>query len=174
VSGETHLMPRRDDRSRRPFLVREVSGDADVDAVRRLVLAHVEERSYVPGVEHMAADAARLPGPYVPPGGAIWVAESQGAIVGCVALRQLPDGIAEVKRMYVDRDWRGVGIGRALLVTLIDTARTLGYERLRLGTLAEMHEAKALYRSLGFAPIDRYRADEMIDTMFFELDLQQR
>ena len=76
--------------------------------------------------------------------------------------------------MYVDQHWRGVGIGRTLLVTLIDAARTLGYSHLRLGTLAEMHEAKALYGSLGFTPIDRYRADEMIDTMFFELDLRHR
>ncbi len=76
--------------------------------------------------------------------------------------------------MYVDRDWRGVGIGRALLVTLINAARTLGYHHLRLGTLVEMHEAKALYRSLGFTPIDRYRDDEMIDTTFFELDLQHQ
>lgn len=174
MSDEIHSQPLHDEQSRRPFVVREASTDADVDAVRRLVLAHVEERSTVPGVEHMAADAARLPGPYVPPRGAIWVAESAGAVVGCVALRELPNGVGEVKRMYVDQHWRGAGIGRTLLVTLIDAARSLGYSHLRLGTLAEMHEAKALYRSLGFTPIDRYRADEMIDTMFFELDLRHR
>jgi len=163
--------PEHVERSRR-FVVREASGDGDIDAVRRLVLAHVEERSYIPGVEHMAADAARLPGPYVPPHGAIWVADADGAIVGCVALRPLPNGTGEVKRMYVERDWRGVGIGRALLVTLIEAARALGYRCLRLGTLIEMVEAQALYRSLGFTPIERYRADEMIDTTFYELDLQ--
>jgi putative acetyltransferase len=172
-TGSDGRLP-REEPSRRSFVVREASSAADIDEVRRLVLAHVDERSTVPGVEHMAADAIRLPGPYVPPHGAIWVADADAAIVGCVALRPLSNSVGEVKRMYVDRHWRGCGVGRALLGTLIDAARALGYEQLRLGTLAEMHEAQALYRSLGFTAIDRYRDDEMIDTRFFELDMRQQ
>lgn len=161
----------RDAETRPSFAVREASGDADIDAVRRLVLAHVDERATTPGVEHMRADAVRLPGPYVPPRGAIWVAAAGDDIVGCVALRPLPGAIGEVKRMYVARERRGVGVGRALLEALIERARSLGYQRLRLGTLGDMHQAQTLYRSLGFVPIERYRQDEMIDTMFFELVL---
>jgi putative acetyltransferase len=155
----------------RDFVVREATSTADVDAVRHLILAHVEERITTPGVEHMRADAVRLPGPYVAPRGAIWLAESGAEAVGCVAIRPLPGGVAEVKRMYVIREWRGNGVGRALLETLIAWARAAGYQLLRLGTLADMLEAQALYRSLGFTPIERYRADEMIDTEFYELDL---
>jgi len=73
--------------------------------------------------------------------------------------------------MYVDGAWRGKGVGRALLETLIEHARTLGYHRLRLGTITEMTAAKSLYRALGFIPIERYRADEMVDTEFYEKDL---
>ena len=145
---------------------------ADVDAVRQLVLAHADERASTPGIEHMRADAIRLPGPYIAPRGAIWLAESGDAAVGCVALRPLPGSVGEVKRMYVDGAWRGRGVGRALLETLIAHARTLGYHRLRLGTLADMAAARALYASLGFTPIDRYRADEMVDTEFYELSLE--
>jgi putative acetyltransferase len=155
----------------RDFTVREATSAADVDAVRGLVLAHVEERATTPGIEHMRADAVRLPGPYIAPRGAIWLAESGAEAVGCVALRPLPGGVGEVKRMYVDGEWRGKGVGRALLETLITWAKAAGYQRLRLGTLADMLGAQALYRSLGFVPIERYRADEMIDTEFFELDL---
>ena len=154
-------------------LVREAHGTTDIDAVRRLVLAHADERSTTPGVEHMRADAAQLPGPYVAPRGGIWVAVAGDEIVGCVALRPLPDDGGEVKRMFVDSAWRGSGVGRALLERLIACARERGYRQLRLGTLTEMTVAQALYRSLGFAPIDRYRADEMIDTCFFQLDLQR-
>lgn len=143
-----------------------------MDAVRQLVLAHADERASMPGIEHMRADAIRLPGPYIAPRGAIWLAQAGDAAIGCVALRPLPGGIGEVKRMYVDREWRGRGVGRALLETLIAHARTLGYHHLRLGTIAEMTAARALYASLGFVPIERYRADEMIDTEFYELRLQ--
>jgi len=151
--------------------VREALGAADIDAVRRLVLAHAAERATTPGIEHMRADAARLPGPYVAPLGAIWVAEVGSEIVGCVALRPLPNRVGEVKRMYVDAAWRGIGAGRALLERVITSARERGYRQLRLGTLRDMVAAQALYRSLGFVPIERYREDEMIDTCFFELDL---
>jgi GNAT superfamily N-acetyltransferase len=119
----------------------------------------------------MRADAMRLPGPYVAPLGAIWLAQSSEGAIGCVALRPISDGTGEVKRMYVDRAWRGQGVGRALLEALIAHARTLGYDHLRLGTLNDLIPARSLYRSLGFAPIERYRADEMIDTEFYELAL---
>jgi putative acetyltransferase len=153
-------------------VVREATSVADVDAARELVLAHVNERATVPGIEHMRADAIRLPGPYIAPRGGIWIAEADGAAVGCVALRPLPGGVGEVKRMYVDGAWRGKGVGRALLETLIAHARSLGYHQLRLGTLTEMTAARALYASLGFVPIERYRADEMVDTEFYEKDLE--
>jgi putative acetyltransferase len=139
--------------------------------VRKLVLAHVGERASMPGIEHMRADAMRLPGPYVAPSGALWLAQAGDDAIGCVALRALPDGIGEVKRMYVDGAWRGKGVGRALLETLIAHARTVGYHHLRLGTVAEMAAARSLYRTLGFVPIERYRADEMVDTEFYELEL---
>ena len=136
------------------------------------MLAHADERASTPGIEHMRADAMRLPGPYVAPRGAIWLARSGDDVIGCVALRPLADGKGEVKRMFVDRAWRGKGVGRALLETLIAHARALGYDHLRLGTLGDMSAARSLYRSLGFAPIERYRPDEMIDTEFYELALR--
>lgn len=152
-------------------MIREATTAPDVDAVRQLVLAHVDERSSMPGIEHMRADAIRLPGPYVPPRGAIWLAQAGADAVGCVALRPLPDDIGEVKRMYVDSAWRGRGVGRALLETLIARARAVGYHHLRLGTIADMTAARSLYHSLGFVPIERYRPDEMVDTEFYELTL---
>ena len=153
------------------FAVREVAGAADVDEVRRLVLEHAAARATTPGIEYMRADAARLPGPYVPPRGALWLAHANGVGIGCVALRPLDEETAEVKRMYVDPGWRGKGVGRALMETLIVGARARRYSTLRLGTLHDMTSAIALYGALGFTPIDRYRADELIDTRFYELSL---
>ena len=154
-----------------PFVVREATSTEDVNAVRRLVLAHVDERATMPGIEHMRADANRLPGPYVAPKGAMFLALAGGEPVGCVALRPISDGIGEVKRMYVDAAWRGRGVGRALLEALIERARAMDYSVLRLGTIAEMTAARSLYASLGFTSIERYRPDEIVDTEFYELTL---
>lgn len=63
-------------------------------------------------------------------------------------------------------------MGGGLPIALIKGARARGYETLRLGTLDDMHAAQALYQSLGFMPVERYRPDELIDTRFFELALR--
>lgn len=156
---------------RHSFVVRTAEDDADVAEVRRLVHAHADARASIPGVEHMHADADRMPGVYVAPLGGLWIAASGASGVGCVALRPLDAETAEVKRMFVDPEWRGRGVGRALMDTVISGARARGYRALRLGTLHDMTAAQALYSSLGFAPIARYRPDELTDTRFFELAL---
>ena len=148
--------------------MRDAGGVAEV---QRLVLAHAAARSTTPGVEYMRFDALGLPGPYVPPRGGLWLATSDDLGIGCVALRPLDAEAAEVKRMFVDAAWRGHGVGRALLETLIEGARARGYRILRLGTLQDMTVAQSLYHSLGFTPIARYRPDELIDTTFYELTL---
>jgi len=154
------------------FVVREVFTDEEIAQVRALVRAHGDARATTPGVEYVYADADRLPGPYVAPRGGLWLAVAGETGVGCVALRPVDERTAEVKRMFVDASWRGRGVGRALLHALIEGARAREFDTLRLGTLADMHAAQALYHSLGFRPIERYRADELIDTRFFELDLR--
>jgi GNAT superfamily N-acetyltransferase len=153
------------------FVVRLAEDPADVAEVRRLVHAHADARSTTPGVERMRADADGLPGVYVAPRGALWIATSGSSGIGCVALRPFDARTAEVKRMFVDPEWRGRGVARALMEAVIGGARTRGYDTLRLGTLHDMTAAQALYQSLGFAPIDRYRPDELSGTRFYGLSL---
>ena len=76
--------------------------------------------------------------------------------------------------MFVLSTARRNGVARALMEQLVSDARRMGYTCLRLGTLSEMTAAQSLYRELGFTQIARYRADEMVDTVFFELDLTHR
>ena len=156
-----------------PFVIRAVERADDLEEVRRLVHAHADARATTPGVETVRLDAERMPGAYVPPRGGLWIAVADGVGIGCVALRPLDDHAAEVKRMFVELSWRGRGVGRALMETLIAGARARGYRLLRLGSLHDMSSAIALYRSLGFTPIERYRPDELLDTRFFELTLTE-
>ena len=153
------------------FLVRAVRDAYDVAEVRRLVLEHAVARATTPGVEYMRADAEGMPGVYVPPRGGLWLAVHEGKGIGCVALRPIDARAAEVKRMYVDASWRGRGVGRALMQAVVAGARERGYAILRLGTLDDMKAAQALYASFGFQPIERYRPDELVDTLFYELPL---
>ena len=104
-----------------------------------------------------AEELAGLPVPYDPPKGEILLArDATGAAVGCIALRPLPDGAAEIKRLYVAPELRRSGLGRALTEAIMDRARALGYGEVRLDFIPSMKEGHALYRKLGFVEIERY------------------
>jgi ribosomal protein S18 acetylase RimI-like enzyme len=100
------------------------------------------------------------------------LAIAEGSPVGCVALRKLEDDICEMKRLYLQPGLRGQGIGRRLTDAIIQDARGIGYEKMRLGSLASLQEATALYRSLGFVEIPPYRFNPLSGAVFMELVLQ--
>jgi GNAT superfamily N-acetyltransferase len=89
-------------------------------------------------------------------GGAYVVGWEEGRAVAGGALKRLEPGVAEIKRMYVMPDARGRGLARRLLAAIEDTARELGYERVRLDTGASQPHARALYESSGYGDIPDY------------------
>jgi len=86
--------------------------------------------------------------------GTFLVARDGGRAVGCGAIRLLDATTAEVKRMYVEPEQRGRGVGRALLASLEAAARRLGANRLVLETGTHSPDALALYRGAGFTQVD--------------------
>ena len=85
--------------------------------------------------------------------GTFVLARAEGRAIGCGALRKLDDTTAEVKRMYVDPEVRGRGVGNKILEHLEAAGRDLGAHRLVLETGIYQAEAIALYRRAGFKPI---------------------
>ena len=71
-------------------------------------------------------------------------------------MRDLGDGICEMKRMFVYTRLHGRGIGRALADRVVAEAKAAGYGRMRLDTSIGQAEAIGLYKSAGFQPIAPY------------------
>lgn len=143
----------------------------DPDVKRLATAQQVELRARYdgagePGTPPSAADIS-----------AVVVARSDdGTAVGCGALRELDDGTAELKRMYVAPAHRGAGVATAILAALEDVARNRGWWTLRLETGPRQPEAAALYSRAGYRPVDafgHYRdAADAADSLFFERVLE--
>jgi putative acetyltransferase len=117
------------------------------------------------------AELAELPGRYAPPSGRILLAHVDGEVAGCIAMRSTDDRTCEMKRLFVRARFHGQGLGRRLAVTIIEEARRVRYEAMRVDTVPSMKAAIALYESLGFRDIAPYTGNPIEGTRFLELVL---
>ena len=83
-------------------------------------------------------------------GGVFLIGKLDGVCVACGAIRPLSDGAAELKRMFVGREQRGQGFGRAMLAALEKIATRRGFQTIRLETGVNQPEAIGLYVSMGY------------------------
>ncbi len=148
---------------------------AQIALARELFLEYAKSLNFSLCFQSFDQELAGLPGDYAPPNGRLLLAEYDGQLAGCIALHELGPGICEMKRLYLRPEFRGKGLGRALAEKLIEDARQIGYERMRLDTVEPaMKGAVALYRQLGFREIPPYRENPIAGALYMELDLYSR
>lgn len=141
--------------------------EVDDPAARRLLESYFAELlrrfgAYVPPTaEELRADTAT---------GVILVAYEASESVGCGSLRLLDRETAEVKRMFVAPEARGKGVGRILLQSLEDAARSRKCARIVLDTAAPLVEAAQMYLREGYVEVERYN-DNPYAARWFEKKL---
>ncbi len=99
-----------------------------------------------------------------------FVAEYSGKVVGGAGIQPLKGAgpeICELQKMYLKKDFRGKGIGRALLERCLEFAKEAGFELCYLESLPELKDALKLYSAAGF----RYVPDRMGDTGYYGCSL---
>ena len=120
-------------------------------AVKELVLGVLSEE----GFEYDPAkdfDLDKIEDYYLQNRGIFYMGVVDGTIIGTSAVRLIDDGTCEIKRIYVKKDFRGRGFGRALFIQALKFAEE-NYSTVVLKTDARLEDAINLYRRNGFSVV---------------------
>ncbi len=123
--------------------------EADVEGILSIVNYYAAQNLMLPRTADQVQRALRH----------FLVAEQNGRVVGCGSLVELTPQLTELRSLAVAPDQRGTGLGRRLVETLVERARTAGYEQLCALTLQE-----GFFNVLGFATVDRWALSPKIWT----------
>ena len=147
--------------------VRVTGCDPRHPGARRAVRAYVTELAdrfeagFDPALSISATDDEMSP-----PAGLFLLATLHGEPAGCGALKFRPGAGAEIKRMWVAPEARGLGLGRRLLTELEARAAARGVRTLRLETNRALTEAISLYRSAGYREVAAFNDEPYADHWF--------
>ncbi|MBA4749773.1 MAG: MarR family transcriptional regulator [Alphaproteobacteria bacterium] len=108
-----------------------------------------------------------------------WYAlDESGKIVGSIGLGFLEDGIGELKKFFVAKEYRRQGLGRRLFATLLKGAKRSGIKTVYLGTVEGLEDARRFYQKVGFSAIAQSTLPLSfsvcpLDTLFFGGQIHQ-
>ncbi|MCJ2188757.1 GNAT family N-acetyltransferase [Novosphingobium beihaiensis] len=145
--------------------------DLTGEAVLALLQLHLDEmQQWSPACKVHAMPAERLREPDV----LFFSAWDGETLAGCGAIKHLDAHHGELKSMRAAPDYRGKGVGKAILLRLLEEASTRGYKRVSLetGRPEPFQAAHALYRAHDFAecpPFGDYVSDDFSLCMTKEL-----
>ena len=107
-----------------------------------------------------------LPHEVRPPAGQFFVLYLHDEAIGCGAVKHHADAPAEIKRMWLAPQARGLGLGRRLLERLEACALASGARVARIETSAVLTEALALYRSAAWVEVPAFNDEPFADHWF--------
>jgi len=151
----------------------QAQSEHEIQQVRELFAEYVAWLGINLCFQNYEKELAELPGDYAPPGGRLLlVIDEDGRAAGCAALRDLGKGVCEMKRLFVRPEFRGQHLGERLVDMILNDARAIGYQCIRLDTLpGKMDRAIAMYRARGFKDIAPYYNNPVVGAAFMELTL---
>ena len=119
--------------------------------VHRQAILYADEYGWDGTYEALAAEiVAQFIKNFDPKRERAWVAEKDGERVGAVFVAKRSDQIAKLRLLHVERQARGLGIGKRLVEECIRFARQAGYQKMTLWTQSILHAARHIYEKAGF------------------------
>jgi L-amino acid N-acyltransferase YncA len=151
---------------------------ADVDAICAIHNQGIVDRIATLDTTLRTPDDSRIwlseRGPRHP----VLVAVADGLVVGWASLnrfnpRPAYDYVADFS-VYVERAWRGKGVGRQLLDHLIERARKAGYHKMALAAMANNTAGLALYTRTGFTHVGIYHEQGQLDGKWVDVVIMEK
>ena len=134
-----------------PYLLRQHEPGDMGWIVHRQAILYAEEYGWDGTYEALAAEiVAQFIKNYDPKRERAWVAEKDGERVGAVFVAKESDEVAKLRLLHVEREARGLGIGKRLVEECIRFARQAGYQKMTLWTQSILHAARGIYKNAGF------------------------
>lgn len=96
---------------------------------------------------------------YIDSGGVFIVVEADGKLVGTGALIPEGENAVRINRVYVDKDYRRMGMGWEITAQLVQAARQNHYAKVLVETTETWEPAIRLYQDFGFVEVERYDGD---------------
>lgn len=122
-------------------------------------------------VQNYEVELKHLDVKYGLPNGRLYLAHCDGALAGCIGLKEIDNQNCEMKRLYVRPQFRGKHIGNKLVEKIINDAKEIGYSHMVLDTLPFLKSAIYMYKSYGFYEITCYNNSTMESSIYMQLDL---
>ncbi|PTL83622.1 GNAT family N-acetyltransferase [Vitiosangium sp. GDMCC 1.1324] len=121
-------------------------------------------------------DLRDIPGFYQRGSGNFWVALASGRVVGTIALLDIGEGQAALRKMFVAQDFRGreAGTAAVLLATLLAWAERKGVREIFLGTTEKFLAAHRFYEKNGFVEVPRSGLPERFPVMHVDTKFYRR
>ncbi|HTZ95691.1 MAG TPA: helix-turn-helix domain-containing GNAT family N-acetyltransferase [Terriglobales bacterium] len=163
--------------SKAPFLLRfHQPGDLGWIVYRQAIL-YAEEYGWDWSYEALAAEiVAQFIKNYDPKRERVWVAEKDGERVGAVLVAKESDSIAKLRLLHLEREARGLGIGKRLVEECVRFARQSGYQKMTLWTQSILHAARGIYKQGGFKVVQEKKHQSFgknLTAEIWELDLKR-
>jgi len=152
--------------------LKEVETEEDFSKAKILILEYVTWLGIDLSFQNFDHELNTLSETYSSPNGGLCIVLKDDKAVGIAGIKRFNETECEVKRMYVQPESRGLGIGKLLITHCIEIAKSLNYDTVKLDTADFMKSAIKLYIDSGFIEIPAYRHNPYEEARFFEMKLK--
>jgi len=126
--------------------------NTDAPAIKQLVFSILKNYGLKPEPASTDSDLEDIQKHYWQNQGCFYILKNNNLIIGTFALYKISDELCELRKMYLDSNFRGRQLGKEMMEIAFQQAKKLNYKSIMLETASVLKEAISLYEKYGFKP----------------------